>query len=477
MIQDDPLSLPPDEMRRLGRRVVDLLVDHWEGLADQPAARTATRPDMARRLVEDPPETGRDPDRVLDRLETDVLPWMMHTNHPRFLAFVPSPSNFVSVLADALCSGYNIFSGTWMESAGPTQVELLVVDWLRRMVGLPDGAGGVLVSGGSMANATAMAAARHIQCGDRLEGARVYFSDQTHSSVIRGLWLLGLGAERQVSIPSGPDFRLEVDRLRAAVDRDRSAGRRPFLVAANAGTTNTGAVDPLDELADYCRQEGLWLHVDGAFGAAAAWTERGRRLLTGLARADSVAIDPHKWLFQPYEIGCVLVRREEWLSEAFRILPEYLADIETSQGEVNFCDRGVQLTRMNRALKLWLSIQIFGAAAFRDAINRGMELAEILGGLIDDHPDWTVVTRPQMSVVTFRRRLPGRSAEASERFHRRLVEAVRRDGRVMVATTMLKGDTVLRACTINPRTTEADLAAVLQRLDDLAAGLEGGDSP
>ena len=328
-VMPSTLNLSREDMRALGYRVIDMLVEHFQELPEKPVTRKADRPTLEARLREAIPEHGANVLEVLGRLQRDVFSNIMHTDHPRFFAFVPSPSNFVSVMADALASGFNVFAATWLEASGPTQIELVTIDWLRQACGLPDSAGGLFVSGGSMANMTALAVARHVQLGNRTEGAVIYCSDQTHSSVERGLRVLGFQDSQMCKIRSAADrFRLDVSALRRAIEADRAAGRVPFCVVANAGMTNTGAIDPLMALADYCRQEELWLHVDGAYGAAAVFCERGQALLDGLACVDSLSLDPHKWLFQPYEIGCVLVREERWLRDAFHILPEYLEDNE-----------------------------------------------------------------------------------------------------------------------------------------------------
>jgi glutamate/tyrosine decarboxylase-like PLP-dependent enzyme len=375
-------------------------------------------------------------------------------------------------MADALASGFNVFAGTWLEASGPAQVELVTVDWLRQACGLPAGAGGLFVSGGSMANITALAVARHLRLGARLEDAVVYCSDQTHSSIARGLWVLGFQREQLQQIASDEHFRIDVPGLERAITRDRCAGRLPFCVVANAGTTNTGAVDPLPDVAHLCQEEGLWLHVDGAYGAAAVLSERGRAALTGLGSADSLSLDPHKWLFQPFEIGCVLVRNGEWLEQTFRILPEYLSDIEGDEGEVNFCDRGIQLTRGFRALKLWLSLKVFGVSGFRRAMERGLELAEIAEVAVAELPEWEVVTPAQMGVVTFRCAPAGLTPEAQDALNRGLVEELVASGFAMISTTTLRGRVVLRMCTINPRTTESDVRETIARL-----ALVGGKGP
>jgi glutamate/tyrosine decarboxylase-like PLP-dependent enzyme len=455
-------------MRALGYRVIDLLVEHLTTLPEKPVTRKASRPAMEARLRHDLPDEGIDPLALLDQVERDVFDNIMHLDHPRFFAFVPSPSNFVGVMADTLASGFNVFAGTWLEASGPAQVELVAIDWLRRACGLPDTAGGLFVSGGSMANITALAVARHIRLGGRAGDAVVYGSDQTHSSIQRGLRVLGFREDQWRPLRSDSQFKLDINELHSAVETDRAAGRLPFCLVANAGTTNTGVVDPLPDLAGYCRREGLWLHVDGAYGAAAAFCPRGRALLEGLDQADSLTLDPHKWLFQPYEIGCVLVREEPWLKETFHILPEYLADIEGRTGEINFCDRGIQLTRGFRALKLWMSLKVFGRRAFEEAVACGFALAEAAEAALRDLPGWQVVTPARMGILTFRYAPASVSEDDLNRLNRALIDAMIADGFAMLSTTVLRGQTVLRMCTINPRTTPADVEGTIRRLDQAA---------
>ena len=473
---NDRLELTADEMRDLGYRVVDLLVNHFEGLPDERVPNITRRGEVEARLREPVPAEGSDPADVLAQLQRDVMPFTSHVDHPRFFAFIPSPSNFVSVMADALTSGLNVFAGTWIESAGPSMVEWTVVDWLRDLCGMPEGAGGLCVSGGSMANLTALAAARHVHLEDWTDGAVIYCSDQAHASIDRSLRVLGFSDEQIRRLPPDDAFRLDLHALRRAVAEDRAAGRRPFCVVASAGTTNTGAVDPLDALADFCEAEHLWLHVDGAYGAAAVLCEKGRTLLNGLGRAHSLSLDPHKWLFQPYEIGCVLVRDRRWLKDTFHYLPEYMQDTQRpEEEEVNYCDYGIQLTRSFRALKLWMSIKVFGLDAFRAAVERGFTMAEAAEEIVREMPEWTLATRAQMGILSFRY-TPKDVPEARwNDLNRTLVARINADGFAMVSSTVVYGETVLRLCPINPRLTEEDLRASFERFDGIADSLRGED--
>jgi glutamate/tyrosine decarboxylase-like PLP-dependent enzyme len=471
---DRRIELSPEEMRALGHRVVDLVVEHYAGLADQPAFATATRAQMEARLREPPPDTPRGWEATVDRVAREVFSPMAHVDHPRFYAYVPGPGNFVGAMADALVSAFNPFAGAWAVAPGAAQVELVTVNWLRAACGLPEGAAGLFVSGGSMANLTALAVARHRRLGDGFGRAVIYASDQTHSSIERGARVLGFRADQLRKLPSDDGFRLRMDALRAAVDEDAAQGRIPFCVVANAGTTNTGAVDDMPAIADVCRARGMWMHVDGAYGAAAAFTETGRTALRGLEEADSVSLDAHKWLFQPFECGCVLVRDGGALKDAFRLVPEYLRDTDRATEEVNFRDWGVQLTRGFRALKLWMTVQVFGMDAIRQAIAWGVRLAEVAEEELRASDAWEVVTPAQLGIVTFRYRGREMDGPASDDLQRRITSALAADGFALLSTTELRGRTVLRLCTINPRTTDDDVRETVRRLERFGKELSAG---
>lgn len=467
------LQLSTDEMRALGYRVVDMLVDHFEGLADRPVPGIAARKDLETILREPIPEQGSDPAEVLAQLRRDVFGNISHVDHPRFFAFIPSPSNFVSAMADALTSGHNVFAGTWIESAGPSMVELVTLEWLCRLCGLPESAGGLFTSGGSIANLTALTTARHVKLGDRMEGAVAYMSDQTHSSVERSLRILGFQKDQMRKLPTTHDFRLVVPALRNLIREDVDRGLHPFCVIANAGTTNTGAVDPLGEIAAICREEELWLHVDGAYGAAAVLSDRGRALLQGIELADSVALDPHKWMFQPYEMGCVLLRDRRLLKDTFHILPEYLKDmVRLEEEEINFADYGIQLTRSFRALKLWMSLKVFGFGAFREAVEHGMHMAEYAETLLRDMPGWEVTTPASLAIVTFRYAPATVDPFNQDMANRRILDRMNEDGFAMLSSTTLRGRLVIRLCPINPRVTDADIQETFRRLARLAKDLD-----
>jgi len=469
------LQLSKEEMRALGYRVVDRLVEHFADEGSDSLGAAPSRSDLETQLREDLPEEGTDPHAVLDQVEEVILPNTMRVDHPRFFGFVPGPNNFVGVLADAVAAGFNVFSGTWISGAAAAQVELVVIDWLKELCGLPETAGGLFTSGGSMANVTALAAARHAMLDDNTTGAVAYCSDQTHTSVDRALRLLGFGEDQLRRLPSDDHFRLRPEALRDALQADRAEGRRPFCVVANAGTTNTGAVDPLPDLASLAEAEGLWLHVDGAYGAPTVVCDRGRERLAGLDRVDSLTMDPHKWLFQPFEIGGVFVRDEQHLRRAFRLEAEYLEDAVGADDEVNFSAYGIQLTRSFRALKLWMTLKVFGRTHVATAVRRGFEAAEKAEQMLRARPDWTIVTPAQMGIVTFRCAPDGWPADRCDRLTRRLAPAVHENGEAFLTQTTLNDRPVLRLCPINPRTTSTDLRETIDRLDAVRAALADAD--
>lgn len=456
-------------MRHLGYRVIDMIVKHACEVSQKSATRAKDRATLSALFREPPPQDGQDIETILEAADENIFSNVMHVDHPRFFAFAPSPSNFVSVMADALAGGFNVFSGVALEGSAAAEIEVTVLDWLRQICGLPEPAGGVLVSGGSMANLTALATARKIALGDDWHHATLYCSDQTHSSIERAVSILGFRAGQLRKIPSDEGFRIQLDRLRKTIHQDRSNGLRPFCVVVNAGTINTGAVDPLSDIADICKEERLWFHADGAYGAAALLTDEGKEALRGLELADSLSIDPHKWLFQPYDIGCVLVRDPCWLEETFQVLPEYLKVVLRWGDGVNFSDRGPELTRRFRALKLWMSIKAFGLAAFRRAVETGLENARFAEKRLRSNTLWEVLTPASLGVVTFRYRPAGLSDADLNRINLAISQRCVAGGFAMVMTTELRTKTALRLCTINPRTTQEDISDTIRYLERAGA--------
>ena len=468
----ETLDLSPEQMREFGYQVIDTLIDYYQNRADRPVAEKLDYDALAAMLDEPLPRTGMPWRDALAQFERQVVDTTNHVDHPRFFAYIPLANNFVSVMADALASGYNIFNAVWLQGPGAAQVERLTVDWLRQILGFPDEAGGTFVSGGSVANLTGLAVARQIRLGGDMRHAVAYCSDQIHFAVSRGLRVLGFAPEQLRKISSDEGYRLSIPLLQEAIASDRAAGKRPFCVIASAGTTNSGAVDPLDELADFCQVENLWLHVDGAYGAPAMLTDEGKLALRGLERVDSLALDAHKWLFQPVECGIVMVRDRRWLSETFKETSEVLKDVQLEGEEINFMYQGIQLTRQFRALKLWLSFKVFGLDAISRAIAQGFENARMAEALLREAACWEIVTPAQMAIVTFRYRPANGDDALANRVTHDLVGRLLDDGYAFASGTQLREKTVMRLCANNPRTTPEDLQITINLMGRLAEELE-----
>ena len=439
--------------------MVDRIVEHLGGARRPAAVRIGDPAALREALGGPPPEEPGDLDAAIDTLCEQVLPYMQHGDHPRFFARIGSPSNSVGVLADALGAGFNVFAGSWAGGSGPATVELVVLDWLRDWCGLPAGTEGILVSGGSVATLDRAGGARA-----RLGGARRPTRSPTSPTrrtprCCAALRLLGL-ARRAACWPPTTPSACRRQTLRAAIDGDRAAGRRPFCVVATAGTTNTGAVDPLAELAAVCAEHGLWLHVDGAYGAPAVADRRRPRALAGLERADSLVLDPHKWLFQPYEIGCAArARRRARSSARSRSSPEYLRDVGRRRRSTS-ATAAVQLTRgAARAEAVAVGPRRSALAAFRDAIARGIALAE--------HAE---------AALERRRRLGGRHARAARRSSRSAATAddagtalAERDGRRRLRRAELDRAAAAVSCCGCARSTrgrrDEDVEATIERME------------
>jgi aromatic-L-amino-acid/L-tryptophan decarboxylase len=466
--REDPLGLDTETMRALGYRTVDMLVAQLAGVRDGPALRRASAAEMRDRLPTAPDEP-RDFEALLGELERDVLPYMSRCDHPGYFAFIPACGTFPAALGDFIASALNIYAGSWMEAAGPSRVELLVLDLFKQWIGYPEQAGGVLVSGGSAANMTALACAldalaRRTQDSMQVgQEAVAYVSDQAHSSIARAARALGMRPDQLRVLPSDDRYMMRLDALAGAIALDVRHGRRPFFVAASAGSTNTGAIDALPELATICQEAGAWLHVDAAYGGFAMLTERGKRWLAGIEQADSVTLDPHKWLYQPFECGCLLVRDGDLLRRTFEVVPDYLKDATARAGEVNFSDLGFQLTRSSRALKVWLSLGYFGVDAFRQAIDRSLDLAVEAERIVSGESELELMSPAQLGIVCFRRRFADAQKEwQSARLNAALVGRFEQSGLGLVSSTVLEGRYAIRLCILNHTTTQADVEQTIE---------------
>ncbi len=445
-------------LEEMASRVVAWVLRHLDTLPDQPVGTLGDAEQLRRLLHEAAPEGPTPFEVVLERFSTAVAPFAFRPSHPRFLAFIPSAPSPVSILADWLAAGCNFFAGVWLEAAGPTRIELTVLDWFRTLLGMPEGASGLLTGGGSSANLTALVAARERLTRDGRGRAVMYVSEQRHWSLDRAAHVAGFFPEQLRPVACDGGQRMDVAALRRHIAADRAAGLVPWLVAANAGTTNTGAIDPLAEIAEVCRREGLWFHVDAAYGWANALVPEGRAELEGVGEADSVTLDPHKWFATGFDAGALLVRDPAGLERAFSLRPEYMQDVEPGAGEVNFCDRGIDLSRRFRALKIWLPVQVQGLGWYREMVRHTRHLARFAAARLAE-AGFEIASPPRLGLVGFR--WPGDDA-----MNLALTERVRDGGEMFLSTTRLGGRVVLRMCFVNYRTAEADVercVAVLAR--------------
>ena len=454
-----------EQMLDLGQKTLELVVERMESLPGEIAWEGEFRQVLEDLLTEDPPEDGRSAAEVIERAARDILPYATRLDHPRCFGFIPSSPTWPGVLADFMAAGYHINQCTWLVASGPSHMELVVIDWFRRWLGYPEGAGGLFTSGGSAASVDAFVAAR--EAAGHPERATVYMSDQSHSALSRAAFIVGIRRDCIRVIPSDPGFRMDMDALASAVAADRNAGLTPIAVAANAGTVGTGAIDPPEAMADFCAAEGLWLHVDAAYGGFAVVTERGKQLLRGIERADSIGLDAHKWFFQPYEAGCLLVRDQSTLENAFSVRPDILQDTVWGSNHPNFSNLGLQLSRSVRALKVWMSVQTFGMAAFRRAVERGLELAATAEEYIRASPVLEAMNTPTLGIVCFRVNPAADELdeETLDKVNRTILARMFWDDPAFMSSTLLHGTFALRMCIINHTTTWDDVRETLEAVE------------
>lgn len=458
-------------MQSYGYKIVDIIVDHYKDEENKKPVMKASREEMDSIFLSEAPDNASPADEVLDFVTKNVLPNSNISSHPKSFSFVPGPSNFISTMADSLATGFNIFSGGWIVSPAAAELEIVTLNWLLKMFNFPVAkGGGIFTSGGSMANLTALVTARRIKCGSDFSNAVIYLSDQAHSSNIKAIRVIGFKEEQVKIIPTDLEYKFSVNKLKNEIARDRLKGKKPFCIIASAGTTNTGTVDPLDTLADICEKESLWFHIDAAYGGAAILSKKGSKILRGIERADSLTVDPHKWFFQPYEIGCLLVKDASWLSNTFSEKPEYLRDIEGNKSEINFYDYGIQLTRRFRALKFYMSIKTYGLNAFKKAITYNINLAEETEDFLRKSKNWEIVSPATLAIINFRFNPLDKdlNEEELDRLNQEISSRVVASKEALLVTTVLQKQVVIRMCLINPKTTLKHIKDTLSQCEEFA---------
>jgi aromatic-L-amino-acid/L-tryptophan decarboxylase len=472
-----PLEMSPEEFRRTGRELVDRIADFLGELPGRPLTPGETPAEVRALLGRRPlPDTGSAPDRLLRETAGLLFDHSLFSGHPRFMGYITSSAAPIGALADLLAAAINPNVGGWELSPMASEIEAEAVRWVAELVGYPGDCGGILVSGGNMANFGCFLAGRRAMLGEEVRqaglagaaaaGARVYVSQGTHTWIQKAADLFGLGTDAIRWIPTDERQRMLLPPLREQLRHDLAAGDRPFMIVGAAGTVSTGAVDPLRELAVIAREHGLWFHVDGAYGAPAALLSEAPEDLKALALADSLAVDPHKWLYAPLEAGCVLVRDAHRLRDAFGYAPAYYHfDTEGEEPPINYHELGLQNSRGFRALKVWLGIRQAGREGYVRMIAHDCRMAETLYRAADAHPELEAVTLG-LSIATFRYvpadLQPGQPSVQAylNALNEALLARLKTAGDLFVSNAVLDGTFLLRACIVNFRTSDADVRAI-----------------
>ena len=443
-----PLEPSEADMRAIGEAALGYLTQFITELPDAPAADLSDLEAVLEAVREPPPEQGLPFGQVLDVVSRGASKGF-NTAGQGYVAYIPGGGLFAAAVADFLACGVNRFVNVWEAAPAFAQIEATVIRWLADQFDYPQQARGILTSGGSMANFSAIVAARRSLLPEDFRDGTMYMSDQTHASVAKSAVLAGFSEANIRMVPSGKDLHIDLDALTDMVNRDRGAGRKPFLLIASAGTTNTGAVDPIADMASVASSEGLWLHVDGAYGGFFQLTERGRAAFRGIEHADSITLDPHKGMFLPYGVGCLLVRDGEQLRRAHQVSADYLQDLAPETDIPNFSDYSPELSRDFRGLRVWLPIKLHGLGAFRAALDEKLDLARFLYEELLRTPGFELPWPPELSIVPFRYR-PARGD--FEEFNRGLLQRINDSRRVFLSSTLVGGRFTPRACILSHRT-------------------------
>ena len=463
-----------DEIREWSNSVTQFMIDYLAGLRDRPVYHQTSSREIRSGLDSKLPIKGTDLDSLLKVFRETIVPFSRQNAHPRMFGYVQSPGTPIGAFADLLASTLNANLTIWRSAPAPVELERVTIDWIRQILGFGPEAGGLFVSGGSMANLAAVAAARQTK-QHSFGRLRLYASSATHFSIIKAAVLLGIGRQNVQHVAVDECFRMRVDDLVAKITADLDAGYVPFCVVGNAGTVDTGAVDPLREIRDVANRFQLWMHVDGSYGAFAILAYSARKLFAGLEQADSIALDPHKWLYLPVDVGCVIYRDPEAARAAFAHEAEYTRMFGEEADEAFVCwDYGPELSRRFRALKVWMLLKGVGLDRLSDAIESNLACARYLEAMVQASDDFEMVAPVELSIFCFRHvptQLRNESTQQIDAFNERLLVALQQDGSSYVSNTMLGGRFALRGCVLNYRTTLRDMEILLDDLRRVAKSL------
>ncbi len=440
-----PLDPAPQDMQAMGEAAVSYLIGFIQGLDDAPAEATEGALDLAHRLRATPPEHGGEFAPLFAEAQEAISRTFEYAG-PGYLAYIPGGGLYTAALADFIAQGVNRYVGLWQPSPAVVQIEENVTRWLCDLFDYPEGSQGLLLSGGSMANLSAMVTARHAKLGEDFTDGVYYVSEQAHASVPKAATIAGFSKRNVRIVATDDELRMDPEALRTQIARDRADGLRPFLVAPSVGTTNTGAIDPIADIADIAEAEDLWLHVDGAYGGFFQLTDRGRERFRGTERSDSVTLDPHKGLFLPYGTGGLVVRDGAAMRDAHYEGAAYLQDLPPTGELPNYSEHSAELSRDWRGLRVWMPLALHGVSAFREALDEKLDLAAYLADAFRDDDRIDLCWEPQLTVIPFR------LAGADDDTQREFLARINASKRVFLSSTMIGGRYVLRVCIVSHRT-------------------------
>lgn len=486
----DDLDLDLEEFRRLGYRTIDMITDYYASIREVRVYPTATSGEVEHVFKEDLPETGQAPDHILNEWQSRVLPFTTHLGSPRYFGFVNGSGNMISVLAEALAASVNMNAGAWKPSPAATEIERKSIAWLAELISYPIDCGGLLTSGGTMANFTAIetalrntapydTSAKGLQNKSFSGRFTIYMSDhEGHVSILRVADLLNLGRESVRLVKSKDDFTMDIRDLEKKLDEDIANGDIPFCVVGQVGSINVGAIDPLEEIAGVCRERGLWFHADGACGAVGAMLPEKKSQYRGLELADSVSLDPHKWLYIPYECGCVLVREPEKLRRSFSIAAPYLRGVlPTDYTGLDYLSYGPQMSREFRALKLWMSLKYHGAEGYRKLLSQNIQCTEYLDQLVRNSKDFKALHKPNLFMYCFQfapekicakwKDDPAKLNEELDIFNQKIIDEIQLSGVAFIMSSKIRNRVIIRLSICSHRTTPADIDRVFAKLREI----------
>jgi aromatic-L-amino-acid decarboxylase len=484
-------DMSAEDFRRYGREVVDWIADYFETVERRPVLAQVQPDELIAKLPASPPAAGESMDAILADVDRLIAPALTHWGHPSFFAYFATSTSAPGIFGEMLSAAFDAKALLWRTAPAAQELEEVALSWLRRMIGLPETFSGIIYDTASVSSLHAIAAAREsLDLKIREDGMsgradlpqlRVYASEQAHSSIEKAVITLGLGQRSLRKVPADAEFRMDADALALAVEDDRRDGAIPFCVVATVGTTSTTSIDPVRQIADVCERHKLWLHVDAAYAGSAAIVSEFRYVLDACERADTLTMNPHKWLLTPFDLSVLYCRRMDLLHRAFSLVPEYLRTLETGWQQVrNHSEYGVQLGRRFRALKLWMIIRYFGSDGLAARIREHCRLARLFASLVEDSPDWELLAPVPLSVVCFRA-APAPEGEADgeresrlDALNEQIINAINASGAAFLTHTKLQGRFTIRLAVGNIRTTERHVREVWELLQRERVRLTSG---